>query len=113
VAIKVNRILSRKRNIAGIPADVFIPAVFLDVVFGIFGCLMFKIPPIPLAIFCLTLNIIWAILVARGVWRFLGTFHHPPRYHRANIRYNPFLQELVDRDSRPIQSKQKKRRSRR
>jgi hypothetical protein len=113
VAIKVNRILSKKRNIAGIPADVFIPAIFLDVVFGIFGCLMFKIPPIPLAIFCLTLNIVWAILVSRGVWRFLGTFYHPPRYHRVNIRYKPFLQELLDCDRRPIEIKRKKRRSRR
>lgn len=111
--IKVNRILSRKRNIAGIPADVMLPAVLFDGIVMVFGCLSFKLPPIPLAVFCLTLNIVWAILVARGVWRYLGTFYHPPRYFRANIRYKPFLQELLDRDSRPIQTKSKQRRSRR
>jgi hypothetical protein len=113
VSIKVNRILSRKKNIAGIPAEVMIPAILLDGVVMVFGCLSLQLPPIPTAIFCLTLNIVWAILVARGVWRYLGTFYHPPRYFRANIRYKPFLQELLDRDSRPIQTKPKKRRSRR
>ena len=113
MSIRVNRVLSKKQNIAGIPADIFLPIVAFDTVAMVFLCLCFGLPAIPLAIFCLTINIVWAILVAKGVWRFLGTFYHPPRYYRRNIRYNPFLQELLDHDSRPSQkSKAEKRRTR-
>jgi hypothetical protein len=112
MAIRVNRVLSKKQNIAGIPADIFLPIIAFDTVVMIFLCVCLELPAIPTAIFCLTINIVWAILVARGVWRFLGTFYHPPRYYRRNIRYNPFLQELLDHDSRPSQkSKSKKRRA--
>ena len=97
MSIRVNRVLSKKQNIAGIPADIFLPIVAFDTVAMVFLCLCFGLPAIPLAICCLTINIVWAILVAKGVWRFLGTFYHPPRYYRRNIHYNPFLQESVDR----------------
>jgi hypothetical protein len=107
MAIRVNRVLSKKQNIAGIPADIFLPVIAFDTVVMIFLCLMFGLPAIPIAIFCLTTNIVWAILVAKGVWRFLGTFYHPPRYYRRNVHYSPFLQELLDRDSRPSQKSQK------
>ena len=113
MSIRVNRVLSKKQNIAGIPADIFLPIVAFDTVAMVFLCLCFGLPAIPIATCCLTINIVWAILVAKGVWRFLGTFYHPPRYYRRNIRYNPFLQELLDHDSRPSQkSKAQKRRTR-
>jgi hypothetical protein len=113
MAIRVNRILSKKQNIAGIPADVFIPAFAFDIIFGVFGCLLFALPPIQVAVFCITLNIVWAILVAKGVWRFLGSFYKPPRYYRSNIRYQPFLQTLIDNDSRPSKGKKAKKSKRR
>lgn len=112
MAIKVNRILSRKRNIAGIPADVMIPVLLLDILVMIFGCVTFGFPWIPTAVVCLTINVAWAILVARGVWRFLGTFHRPYRYYRANIRYNPLLQFFQDYDNRPQKAQQAKRKRR-
>jgi fatty acid desaturase len=113
VSIKVNRIFSRKRNTAGIPADVMIPALLLDILVLIFGCVTFGFPWMPTVVVCLAIDVAWAILVARGVWRFLGTFHHPSRYYRANIRYKPFLQFLQDYDDRPQKAKQAKRKRRR
>ena len=112
MSIKVNRILSKKKNIAGIPADVMIPMGLFDLLVGVFGCLMFKFPPMPTAVVCLTINVTWAVLVARGVWRFLGTFYHPNRYYRANIRYDPFLQRLADYDNRPQKAKTANRKRR-
>jgi hypothetical protein len=67
MAIRVNRVLSKKQNIAGIPADIFLPVIAFDTVVMIFLCLMFGLPAIPIAIFCLTTNIVWAILVAKGI----------------------------------------------
>jgi hypothetical protein len=110
MAIRVNRVLSKKQNIAGIPADIFLPIIVFDVVVGIVFCLIFSVPFLPTVFCCLIINIVWAILVARGVWRFLGTFYHPPRYYRQNIRYKPFLDELIEYDSRP-QKKTKKRKA--
>jgi hypothetical protein len=111
MSIKVNRILSRKKNIAGIPYDIILPALILDGLVAVFGCVSFGLPWIPTAIFCLSINVAWAILVARGVWRFLGTFYHPPRYYRANNRYKPFLQSLQDHDNRAQKAKVKRRRT--
>jgi hypothetical protein len=113
MSIRVNRVLSKQQNIAGIPADIFLPIVAFDTVAIILCCLLFGLPIIPVAILCLTIDIVWAILVAKGVWRFLGTFYHPPRYIRRNDRYTPFLQELLDYDNRPQTQKSqgKKRRT--
>jgi fatty acid desaturase len=109
MAIRVNRVLSKKQNIAGIPADIFLPAIAFDTGAGVFLCLVFGFPFLPILFLCLIINIVWAILVARGVWRFLGTFYHPPRYYRQNIRYKPFLEELIDHDSRPRQKTEKRK----
>jgi hypothetical protein len=110
MTIRVNRVLSKKQNIAGIPADIFIPILAFDVLAGILLCLVFSVSPMPVAFFCLIVNVVWAILVAKGVWRFMGTFYHPPRYYRQNIRYIPFLQQLLEHDNRP-QHQTKKRRA--
>ena len=69
MSIRVNRVLSKKQNIAGIPADIFLPVVAFDTVAMVFLCLCFGLPAIPIATCCLTINIVWAILVAKGVWR--------------------------------------------
>jgi fatty acid desaturase len=107
MAIRVNRVLSKKQNIAGIPAEIFLPIIVFDVVAGIVFWIFFSAPFLPVVFICLTINIVWAILVARGTWRYLGTFYHPPRYYRQNIRYTPFLDELMN-DDRP-HKKTKKR----
>jgi hypothetical protein len=96
--IRVNRVLSKKENIAGIPAEIFLPIVSFDVVAIVILCIFFSVPFLPVVFICLTINIVWAILVSKGTWRFLGTFYHPPRYYRQNIRYTPFLDELMNDD---------------
>jgi hypothetical protein len=107
--IRVNRVLSKKANIAGIPADVFLPCVALDFIAGIVLCVYLQFPFINVALCCLALNITWAILCAKGAWQFLGTFYHPPRYYRQNIRYEPFLDRLIYESPK---KKSKKRKSR-
>jgi hypothetical protein len=62
--IRVNRVLSKKENIAGIPAEIFLPIISFDVVAIIILCIFFSVPFLPVVFICLTINIVWAILVS-------------------------------------------------
>jgi hypothetical protein len=85
--IRVNRILSRKAGIAGIPADVFIIAVGLDLILYLFMIQIFNLSWEPFVLAVVVVDGTWAILTIRGVWRFVGLIFKPQRYVRANLPY--------------------------
>lgn len=85
--IRVNRILSRKPGIAGIPADVFIIALGLDLLLYLFLVQVFHLGWQPFALAVVVVDGTWIMLTLRGVWRFVGLVFKPPRYIRANLPY--------------------------
>jgi hypothetical protein len=89
--IKVNRILTRKPGIAGIPADVFIFLMAFNLVLYLFLIQMLNLNLQIVITIALVINGTWITLTLRGVWRFVGLFLKPPRYIRANIPYRPIL----------------------
>jgi hypothetical protein len=97
--IKNNRILGRKPGIAGIPADVFIIAITMDLVIYLFTIQILQMGWQVFALTCIIVDGTWVILTLRGVWRFVGLFFKPPRYFRANIPYRPQLKHGVFQNS--------------
>jgi hypothetical protein len=85
--IRVNRILSKKPGIAGIPADVFITALALDLILYLVLVQMFKLGWEPFLLAIVVVDGTWAVLTIRGVWRFVGLIFKPERYVRANLPY--------------------------
>jgi hypothetical protein len=85
--VKVNKILSRKASIAGIPADVFGFVIAIDLVLYLFLCQMFGVSLVHFGVVCIVIDGTWVVLTLRGVWRFVGLAFRPPRYFRANLRY--------------------------
>jgi hypothetical protein len=96
--IVVNRILSRKAGIAGIPADVFIIALGLDLLLYLFIVQIFHGNWQIFALAVVVVDGTWIALTLRGVWRFVGLWFKPPRYVRANIPYQPQLPPAADSD---------------
>jgi hypothetical protein len=89
--IVVNRILTRKVGIAGIPADVFIFTLAVDLLLYLFLVQILNLQWQVFVLFAIVIDGTWIILTLRGVWRFVGLIFKPPRYIRANISYRPML----------------------
>jgi type IV secretory pathway VirB3-like protein len=87
--IKVNRILTRKPGIAGVPADVFIFVMVIDLVLYLLLIQLLNLNLQVAITIILVIDGTWITLTLRGVWRFVGLFFKPPRYIRANIPYRP------------------------
>jgi hypothetical protein len=89
--IRVNRILTRKPGIAGIPADVFIVTIGIDLLLYLFLVQIFHMDLQLFSLIVIVIDGTWIILTLRGVWRFMGLVFKPPRYVRGNIPYQPQL----------------------
>ncbi len=95
--IRVNRILSRKPGIAGIPADVFIIALDLNLLLYLFLVQIFHLGWQPFTAAVVIVDGTWIALTLKGVWRFVGLWFKPPRYIRANLPYrSPLPPEDTD-----------------
>ncbi|WP_181243844.1 hypothetical protein [Chamaesiphon polymorphus] len=114
MTIKVNRILSRKPAIAGISAEVFLPAAAFDIAALFICCLFLQLDFLRVAAVCLLLNVVWVVLTINGVWQFLGGFWRPPKYYRANVTYTSLFETLRanDRNRRNRQNSKHQRRDR-
>jgi hypothetical protein len=89
--IRVNRILTRKPGIAGIPADVFMVTIGIDLLLYLFLVQIFHLDLQLFSLITIVIDGTWIILTLRGVWRFMGLVFKPPRYVRGNIHYQPQL----------------------
>ncbi len=87
--IKVNRILTKKPGIAGIPADVFIFLMVFNLLLYLFLIQLLNLNLQVAITIALVIDGTWVMLTLRGVWRFVGLFFKPPRYVRGNIPYQP------------------------
>lgn len=85
--IVVNRILTRKVGIAGIPADVFIFTLAADLLLYLFLVQILNLQWQVFMLFAIVIDGTWIMLTLRGVWRFVGLIFQPPRYIRANVPY--------------------------
>jgi hypothetical protein len=85
--VKVNKILSRKASIAGIPGDVFVVAMSLDLFLYFILCQIFLLDLMTFGLICFVVDGTWILLTLRGVWRFVGLAFRPPIYFRANLPY--------------------------
>ena len=94
--IVVNRILTRKVGIAGIPADVFIVVIGIDLLIYLFLVQVFKLNLYIFSFVIIVIDGTWIMLTLRGVWRFVGLIFQPPRYIRANIDYQPMLPSQLE-----------------
>jgi hypothetical protein len=103
--IKVNRILTKKPGIAGIPADIFSIAIGLDLILYLFLVQVFHLGWQVFIFAVIVVDGTWIILTLRGVWRFVGLAFKPPRYIRANIPYTPQLPPTPQPDA-PSQTSQ-------
>ena len=96
--IIVNRILSRKAGLAGIPADIFIITLGIDLLLYLFLVQIFHLDWQLFALAVVVVDGTWIALTLKGVWRFVGLWLKPPRYIRANIPYQPQLPPAADFD---------------
>jgi hypothetical protein len=96
--IRVNRILSHKPGIAGIPADVFIIALGLDLLLYLFLVQIFNLGWQVFALAVVVVDGTWIALTLKGVWQFVGLWFKPPRYIRANLPYRSPLPPAEDSD---------------
>ena len=94
--IRVNRILTRKPGIAGIPQDVFISTIFVDLLLYLLLVQMLHLSWDLVALITLVIDGTWILLTLRGVWRLVGLAIKPTSYVRSNAKYNPRL-PIADR----------------